>query len=615
MRWRAKRLAGFYVTRNEEDRELSAGDIAAMAQETAKQLATRVQRQASTLTGTPPYWAARSRELAAMIRQLGTPHAFITHSAADIQWPDLHKHMPGSIPDGATEAERQRINSRNINENPAIAAEWFYRRWNHFFKEVLRELFGIQEWWFRFEWQHRGSSHVHGLIWLKDAPSSDNIDLEKEESIQTFINYWEKRVSCINPGQEIPRAPIHPSAASMDEIRYDFKSLAEMINRVQKHTWCTTYCLRRPKGSAPDAPLVCRFKFLKDLAEHSSLMVNPSGHKQLVLRRNDPLLNSYNPVLALGWRANTDISPCTDSHAVRTYISKYASKSETPSAMFNEVMHAISAQMIEDTTSRIVFQKMMSRIIAERDYSAQEVCHALQDCKMYSASREFGTLCLQEQRQRRLRNQGDQDDVSGAVEEQDWHDAYLKRSNQLTSISLYEWFQWYRKQGRVAVKRSKSKVINLWPLYYPGEDDSEEHQNWCQAKVLLHQPHTHRSQLKDESERWSDAYKRLVEEHPEGLKDTLPDQPQRHRAEADAASDSGFSENEEEDNRDYEDWQVLAGIGPNGLSEEWDGPMLGAREMDVAFDWHMTAREWGEDGLMERVMYIENEKKMVRPFH
>ena len=128
MRWRAKQLSSFYVSRIEEDRELSAADIAAMLQESSKALAARIRKSAATLTGTPPYWGARSRELSAMIRQIGTPHAFVTHSAADIQWPDLHVHMPSHPDPGATEAERQRFNYKSINENPALAAWWFQRR-------------------------------------------------------------------------------------------------------------------------------------------------------------------------------------------------------------------------------------------------------------------------------------------------------------------------------------------------------------------------------------------------------------------------------------------------------------------------------------------------------
>ena len=136
-----------------------------MLQESSKALAARIRKSAATLTGTPPYWGARSRELSAMIRQIGTPHAFVTHSAADIQWPDLHVHMLSHPDPGATEAERQRFNYKSINENPALAAWWFQRRWTLWFNSVLKPLYNITDWWYRFEWQHRGSSHVH-------APSS-----------------------------------------------------------------------------------------------------------------------------------------------------------------------------------------------------------------------------------------------------------------------------------------------------------------------------------------------------------------------------------------------------------------------------------------------------------
>ncbi len=29
--------------------------------------------------------------------------------------------------------------------------------------------------WFRFEWQHRGSPHVHGLAWFEDAPDVEEL--------------------------------------------------------------------------------------------------------------------------------------------------------------------------------------------------------------------------------------------------------------------------------------------------------------------------------------------------------------------------------------------------------------------------------------------------------
>ena len=54
----------------------------------------------------------------------------------------------------------------------------------------------------RFEWQHRGSPHVHGLAWLSGAPdveqivaSADGADTAKEE----LIRYVDKIVTTLNP--------------------------------------------------------------------------------------------------------------------------------------------------------------------------------------------------------------------------------------------------------------------------------------------------------------------------------------------------------------------------------------------------------------------------------
>ena len=52
----------------------------------------------------------------------------------------------------------------------------------------------------RFEWQHHGSPHVHGLAWLSGAPDveqivADGIDTSKEE----LIRYVDKIMTTLNP--------------------------------------------------------------------------------------------------------------------------------------------------------------------------------------------------------------------------------------------------------------------------------------------------------------------------------------------------------------------------------------------------------------------------------
>ena len=241
-----------------------------MLRDSSKALAARVRRSAAKLTGTPPYWAARSRELSAMIRQIGTQHAFVTHSAADIQWPDLHVHMPHQPPPGASEPERQRFRHKSINENPALAAWWFQRRWTLWLNSVLKPLYKITDWWYRFEWQHRGSSHVHALFWMRGAPSPDELDLQNPVSVAAFEPFWSSRAMAVNPGLDVPPSAEHPSAMRADNLTFTFKDLAQLLNRVQRHTRCnTSYCLRRAKGSDANAPMVCRFKFPQEIATPS----------------------------------------------------------------------------------------------------------------------------------------------------------------------------------------------------------------------------------------------------------------------------------------------------------------------------------------------------------
>ena len=59
------------------------------------------------------------------------------------------------------------------------------------------------DYWLRFEWQHHGSPHVHGLDWLPNAPDVQNLLSSSpyvvESTKQKIIEYADKIVSTINP--------------------------------------------------------------------------------------------------------------------------------------------------------------------------------------------------------------------------------------------------------------------------------------------------------------------------------------------------------------------------------------------------------------------------------
>ena len=109
------------------------------------------------------------------------------------------------------------------------------------------------------------------MFWLEDAPSVEELDLNKPETIIKFLDFWDPLVTAWNPSKDEPPPPLHPSAKSPLCMNYSLRELAQLVNRVQRHTKCTSYCLRRPKDAPEDAPLQCRFQFPQTFEESSTV--------------------------------------------------------------------------------------------------------------------------------------------------------------------------------------------------------------------------------------------------------------------------------------------------------------------------------------------------------
>ena len=144
-----------------------------------------------------------------MVDMLGLPTIFFTHSAADLQWPELAR----LICPVNSNSSASRIKA--VNENPAIADWFFCYRVQKFVEMFYLGVLKATDYWLRFDWQHRGSPHVHGVAWLPNAPdveqllkTTDNIESVKEDIIQ----YANKVVTTINPavthdGSNVDDAP------------------------------------------------------------------------------------------------------------------------------------------------------------------------------------------------------------------------------------------------------------------------------------------------------------------------------------------------------------------------------------------------------------------------
>ena len=96
MRRKANSSARFYVSKASGLKDLSRDELAE-ALLADEGLLPQIVRQGSDLTGTRPYWKNKSNSLQAQARFLSPSMSpvFVTFSAADMQWQDLHRHFPG----------------------------------------------------------------------------------------------------------------------------------------------------------------------------------------------------------------------------------------------------------------------------------------------------------------------------------------------------------------------------------------------------------------------------------------------------------------------------------------------------------------------------------------
>ena len=145
------------------------------------------------LRGSPPYFAKCKKDLFAMIRQLGNPTWFCSFSAAETRWVHLLKTLGRLVEkkdytDDEIKNMTWQQRSDLIQKDPVTCARNFEHMVQLFIKDVLKSnlmpIGEIVDFFYRVEFQQRGSPHIYALFWVKDAPqyeksSNDTIVLQK----------------------------------------------------------------------------------------------------------------------------------------------------------------------------------------------------------------------------------------------------------------------------------------------------------------------------------------------------------------------------------------------------------------------------------------------------
>lgn len=501
-RWDALNCGNVFIRQNELQNK-SVQDILEMANNPDKDIAANIMYYGQNLRGTRSYWKQRSNELLQMCRQLGTPTIFFTLSAADYHWPDLFRILRPRM-DRALQA---RLDSDNLSlaeraaimhDNPSTVAWFFERRCNIFIKDFMMKQFKIIDYWFRFEWQHRGSPHIHGLLWLQDAPDVDDIDSLDEEERQQIVDYFDQFIAATIGQRFIVALENHPCKKRYTDLSNEEKhsDLDRLLSGVQRHSRCGSYCLRRDRAGRR---MACRYKFPIN-EENVSRLVKEDGHWKFLPKRNDTLLQRYNPSISQAWRGNTDFSAIISTETVMHYIAKYASKGEYPSAQFSEVLQQLLNRADADAPAATIVRQLLISSVAERNFSAQEVHHLVNGWPLYHSSRRFVILSLKDEycrfglmgENRHLANYSTRPDNAGR--------------DYIDDLSLYDYVKMYEVVSRMTRRRAEECVVIVIP-YSKLTGDSENDEEHYLYQCKLHLPWRGQFEsMKGPDQTWADIY-------------------------------------------------------------------------------------------------------------
>jgi len=373
--------------------------------------------------GTPSFWQGAQRDLLACLRQLGIPTWFCSFSSADLRWTNLLNSVLKQ--DGRTQtvedlewADRCEL----LRRNPVTAARMFDFRWHCFLKTVLmspsQPIGKIVDYFYRVEFQQRGSPHVHCLFWIENAPQ---IDKATDEEVNQFID---KFVTCELPSDDEPLRNIVTSVQQHSKrhsktckknktvCRFNFPRPASTRTFICRSS--EEECARQGTTLADKAKREWAEKVMKSIKAALSGDTATVGNVEqlfhtleidqtlfedaykciarnthVVLRReiDEVWINQYNRPLLKCWNANMDIQYVVNAYACVVYIISYISKAEKEMGLLLGNAHREATKQ-GNANAKDALKKLGSVYLHNRDVCAQEAVYRLTNMRLKECSRK-----------------------------------------------------------------------------------------------------------------------------------------------------------------------------------------------------------------------------------
>ena len=307
------------------------------------------------LRNSPAYLEMRKKDIFAMIRQLSLPTWFMSLSAADTRWTDLLK-MLAKLNDGIdySETELERLTwpekTKLVQKDPVTCSRYFDHRVQEFLNTILKsssEPIGkVLDYFYRVEFQQRGSPHIHMLVWVENAPT---LESKSEEEIIEFVDQYltcssdnEKTANLVNLqshkhsrtcrkkgkpicrfGFPLPPLPktmlLYPLEENIDKYKKKNVELQKSMNECKENE---DTCI--PFDEFPEK--IARM----DFEDYISCIRSTLKAPKVFLKRKvkEMRINPFNENILLAWKANLDIQIVLEPYGCASYIVGYISKSQ-----------------------------------------------------------------------------------------------------------------------------------------------------------------------------------------------------------------------------------------------------------------------------------------------
>ena len=305
------------------------------------------------LRNSPAYLETRKKDIFAMIRQLSLPTWFMSLSAADTRWTDLLK-MLAKLNDGIDYSEKELENlswqekTKLVQKDPVTCSRYFDHRVQEFLNTVLKsscEPIGkLLDYFYRVEFQQRGSPHIHMLVWIENAPTLEtnsereivqfvdkyltcNTDNEKTANLVGLQSHKHSR-TCRKKGKPICRFgfPLPPLPRTM--LLYP---LEEDVDKYKKKN---TELLKAMNEYKDNVDMTFE-EFLENCAkmdfdDYIKCIRSSLKAPKVFLERKtkDMRINLFNEGILCAWKANLDIQIVLEPYGCASYIVYYISKSQ-----------------------------------------------------------------------------------------------------------------------------------------------------------------------------------------------------------------------------------------------------------------------------------------------